>query len=66
MRAGEACEALARHHIFAWSGHFYAIRSTEVLGLAEKGGVIRMGISAYVRSKDIQRTLEVVKEIAAG
>lgn len=64
--ADEVCEALARHHIFAWSGHFYAIRTTEVLGLAERGGVIRMGISGYVRSEEIQRTLEVVAGIAAG
>lgn len=66
MSADEACEELARHHIFAWSGHFYAIRTTEVLGLAERGGVIRMGISGYMRSEEIQRTLEVVKEIAAN
>ena len=66
MSADEACRRLAEHHIFAWSGHFYAIRSTEVMGLAERGGVIRMGISGYVRSEEIQRTLEVVNAIVAA
>lgn len=66
MSADAACEAFARQHIFAWSGHFYAIRATEVLGLREKGGVIRMGISAYVRKEDVDRTLETVRELALG
>ncbi|MCB0632624.1 MAG: cysteine desulfurase-like protein [Lewinella sp.] len=66
MNADTACELLAQHHIFAWSGHFYAIRSTEVLGLLESGGVIRMGISGYVRSEDINRTVEVVRELATS
>jgi cysteine desulfurase family protein (TIGR01976 family) len=64
MTADAACEALAQHHIFAWSGHFYAIRSTEILGLREKGGVIRMGISGYVRTEEIERTVEVVRGIS--
>ena len=63
MSADTACERLAEHHIFAWSGHFYAIRTTEVLGLAERGGVIRMGISGYMRSEEIQRTLEVIRSL---
>lgn len=63
MSADTACERLAEHHIFAWSGHFYAIRTTEVLGLAERGGVIRMGISGYMRSEEIQRTLEVMRSL---
>ena len=64
MNADQACEHLARHHIFAWSGHFYAIRATEVLGLREKGGVIRMGISGYVQPEEIQKTLEVVEQLS--
>lgn len=63
--ADQACARLAEHHIFAWSGHFYAVRSTEILGLAERGGVIRMGISGYVRSEDIERTLEVLRKLAS-
>lgn len=46
-----------------WSGHFYAIKSTEVLGLAEKGGVTRMGISAYNTKADVERTLEIMEQL---
>lgn len=66
MRADEAVKKLAKHYVFAWAGHFYAIRTTEVMGLAEKGGVIRMGISGYVQLEDIRKTLEVVAELAKG
>jgi cysteine desulfurase family protein (TIGR01976 family) len=66
MSADEACQHLAKQHVFAWSGHFYAIRSTEVMGLAERGGVIRMGISGYVRSAEVQRALEVINTLVGN
>lgn len=64
--ADAACELLGQRHVFAWSGHFYAIRSTEVLGLAEKGGVIRMGISGYLRSEEVQKAVAIVQELVNG
>lgn len=57
------CQRLAERNIFAWDGHFYAIRAAEVMGLLEKGGVTRMGISAYSNENDIDYTLEVMEEI---
>ena len=54
---------LGNQNICTWSGHFYAIKSTEVLGLAEKGGVTRMGISAYNIKEDIDRTLEAMERL---
>ncbi len=56
--AREVCEYLAQHNICAWNGHFYAIKATEVLGLLEKGGVTRMGISVYNEEKEVDTTLE--------
>ena len=61
--ATQVCEYLAQHNICAWSGHFYAIRATEVLGLLEQGGVTRMGISVYNVEKEIDRTLEVMGKV---
>ncbi len=63
-RPDEVCHLLAEQNIFAWDGHFYAIRATEVLGLREKGGVTRMGISAYTNVEDVEATLEAMREIA--
>jgi len=60
--AEAVCQHLAKHNICAWSGHFYAIRATEVLGLLDKGGVTRLGVSTYNVAGEIERTLEVMSE----
>jgi cysteine desulfurase family protein (TIGR01976 family) len=60
----EVCELLATKNIFAWDGHFYAIRAMEVLGLLEKGGVTRMGISLYNTMDEIEFVLEQVERIS--
>jgi cysteine desulfurase family protein (TIGR01976 family) len=58
------CQHLAKANICAWDGHFYAIRATEVLGLLEKGGLTRMGISVYTTAEEIEKTLIEVEKIA--
>ncbi|MBT8220544.1 MAG: cysteine desulfurase-like protein [Bacteroidia bacterium] len=63
MTAMEVCRQLTDHNIFAWDGHFYAIRATEVLGLYEKGGVTRMGISGYTDEGDVEKTIAVLREM---
>lgn len=52
------CRYLNSKNICAWDGHFYALRAIEVMGLAEQGGVTRLGISAYTSEEDIERTLQ--------
>ncbi len=61
--AAQVCKILAAQNIFAWDGHFYAIRATEVLGLLEKGGVTRLGISAYTTKNDIDEVITAIKNI---
>lgn len=56
----EVCQYLASHNVCAWDGHFYAIRATEVLGLLEKGGVTRMGISLYTTEAEVDYTIELM------
>jgi cysteine desulfurase family protein (TIGR01976 family) len=58
------CEQLARKNICAWDGHFYAIHAIEVLGLLERGGVTRMGISVYNTQAEIDMVLEEVDRIS--
>jgi len=41
-----------------WSGDFYAVRAVEVLGLADKGGVVRTGVVMYNTREEIDRLLE--------
>ncbi len=59
----EVCEYLASQNVCAWAGHFYALRSVEVLGLLEKGGVTRLGLSAYTSPRDIERTIDAFKKM---
>lgn len=60
----QVCDHLSKQNICAWDGHFYAIRAIEALGLLEKGGVTRIGISAYNTKEEMDFTLEAIKKIA--
>ena len=62
----QVCEQLALKNIFAWDGHFYAIHAIEVLGLLERGGVTRMGISMYNTMEEIEFVLSAMKKICDG
>jgi cysteine desulfurase family protein (TIGR01976 family) len=63
---GEVCKRLAEKNICAWDGHFYAVRAVEMLGLLEKGGVTRLGISAYTLESEVETVINAFKEIAAA
>ncbi len=58
----EICTHLAKKNICAWDGHFYAIRAIEALGLLEKGGVTRLGISMYNTQEEIDFVLEEIRK----
>jgi cysteine desulfurase family protein (TIGR01976 family) len=57
----QICEDLAKKNICAWDGHFYAIRAIEVLGLLERGGVTRLGISLYNTEEEVDLTIASVR-----
>lgn len=59
----QVCEHLAKRNICAWDGHFYALRAIESLGLLERGGVTRLGISLYNTQEEMDLTLEEIKKI---
>ncbi len=56
--AAEAATVLGEQGVCVWDGHFYAARAVELLGLAERGGLLRTGISMYSTESDIQRLLK--------
>jgi len=60
----EVCRLLDEKGILAWDKHFYAIRPVEVLGLLEKGGLVRVGISLYNTIEEVERLLEALEDIA--
>jgi cysteine desulfurase family protein (TIGR01976 family) len=63
QRPEAICQALGKDGIFAWDGHFYAIRAVEVMDLLEEGGVTRMGLVAYNTKEEIERTLLTVEQL---
>jgi cysteine desulfurase family protein (TIGR01976 family) len=63
-RAEEVSAHLGDKGICTWNGHFYAIRPIEILGLLERGGVTRIGISLYNTLEEIERVLVEVRRIS--
>lgn len=55
-----AAEHLAAQGIFVWDGHFYAKGVVEQLGLAEHGGLIRIGFVHYNTVDEVERVLEML------
>lgn len=59
---GKTPEAIATHlgkqGICVWNGNYYAINLTERLGVEEKGGMVRIGLSHYSTREEIDRLLE--------
>jgi cysteine desulfurase family protein (TIGR01976 family) len=62
--AEAAAAALGEQGICVWDGHFYAARALEVLGLAQRGGLLRTGISMYSTAAEIRRLLAAVERLA--
>ena len=58
--------ALGRQGIFVWDGDFYAQGLIERLGLADAGGVVRLGLVHYNTGEEVGRTLEAIEGIARG
>jgi len=57
--------ALAADRIATWAGHSYAVEVVDQLGLADRGGVVRAGVVAYITDDDVARLLASVERIAA-
>ncbi|HEX3528463.1 MAG TPA: cysteine desulfurase-like protein [Thermoanaerobaculia bacterium] len=64
IRPLEIARRLGDQGLQVWEGHFYALRAMEVLGLAERGGVVRTGICMYNLREEIDRLLEALHGIA--
>lgn len=61
--ADEVAAALAAEQVAVWGGHYYAVEVMAALGLAERGGAIRAGVSCYTTSEDVQRLLDAVTRL---
>jgi len=62
--ARRVAEELGRRGIFVWDGNMYAVELIERLGLAERGGLVRIGLVHYNTAMEIDRLLEALAELA--
>jgi cysteine desulfurase family protein (TIGR01976 family) len=60
----EAASHLGERGICVWDGNFYAARAAEILGLAERGGLLRTGVSLYSTRDELDRLLAGLADIA--
>lgn len=55
------CRYLGEKGVCSWDGDFFAVCLIERLGLHEKGGVIRVGVSLYNTMEEVKRLLAAVE-----
>ncbi len=60
----ELSARLAGHGIAVYAGHFYAVNVIERLGLAEAGGVLRIGLSHYNTRPEVERLVDLLEDWA--
>jgi len=48
-----------------WNGNFYALAVTERLGLEEKGGLLRVGLTHYNTQAEIDRLVTTMLRLLA-
>ncbi|NOZ49586.1 MAG: cysteine desulfurase-like protein [Chloroflexi bacterium] len=58
----ELSQRLAAHGIATYAGHFYAVSVIERLGLSDKGGVLRIGISHYNTAAEVDQLLAILAD----
>ena len=56
---------LGRRGIAVWDGDYYAYELIRALGLAESGGMVRVGFVHYNTPSEIDRLVEALREIGA-
>lgn len=62
----ELAAQLGGEGIFVWDGHFYALSIVDRLGLADEGGLVRIGFAHYNTPEEVSRLLESLGRLAAG
>ena len=62
--AGEVCRALGARGLFTWDGDFYARRLVDLLGLGERGGLVRVGLAPYTTEGELERLVAAVGDFA--
>jgi len=62
----ELSRGLAGRGIFVWDGNYYAINLTDLLGVEDTGGMLRIGLVHYNTAEEVDRLLTALGEIASS
>lgn len=57
-------ERLGERGFFVWDGNYYAVNTTEALGVESDGGMARIGLAHYNTAEEVERFLAALGEIA--
>jgi selenocysteine lyase/cysteine desulfurase len=58
----EIATHLDRHGVYVWNGHSYALPVVEFLGIADRGGVVRVGPTHYNTLAEVDAAVELVAD----
>ena len=61
----QVAEHLAARAVATWDGDYYAYELIRRLGLAESGGMLRVGLVHYNTSEEIDRLVDALRELTA-
>ena len=62
----ELSRRLAGRGIFVWDGNYYAINLTDLLGVEDSGGMLRIGLVHYNTAEEVDRLLEALGEVVSS
>lgn len=62
----EVATRLGEKGVFVWNGSFYAVHVVRTLGLADKGGLVRIGLAPYNTAEEVEYALGEIRAIAKG
>lgn len=65
-RPDSIARGLAERNIFVWSGHFYAVEVVARLGLAETGGLVRVGLAHYTTADEVDALIDALRELTGS
>ena len=62
----EVAKALGDEGIFVWDGDYYAVEVMDRLGVADRGGLVRVGFVHYNTTEEVDRVLHALASIGSG
>ena len=66
LHPDEAARRLGEQGIYTWSGDYYAVGVIEHLGVAEQGGLLRIGFVHYNTADEVDRVLAALAGLPGG